>query len=59
MPKGSIARAGKVRNQTPRVEKQEKQRPVTGRARKRMLFQKRLDAGLFETRRMKMNPNFG
>lgn len=59
MSKGSLARAGKVRNQTPKVEKQEKPRKVTGRAKKRTLFMKRLDANLFETRKMKMNPNFG
>lgn len=59
MSKGSLARAGKVKNQTPKVEKQEKPRTLTGRARKRELYEKRLEANLFETRKMKMNPNFG
>ena len=54
----SILRAGKVKNQTPKVEKQEKPRGVLGRARKRMLYEKRLEANFFETRKMKMNPNF-
>ncbi|RVD91228.1 40S ribosomal S30 [Tubulinosema ratisbonensis] len=56
MSKGSIARAGKVKNQTPKVEKQEKPRQKTGRARRRELFEKRKANNLFETRKMKMNP---
>ncbi|KCZ74567.1 hypothetical protein H311_04286, partial [Anncaliia algerae PRA109] len=54
--KGSIARAGKVKNQTPKVDKQEKQRRVTGRARKRELYEKRKSLDLFETRKIKFNP---
>lgn len=38
---GSLARAGKVKGQTPKVEKQEKKRKKCGRARRRILFQKR------------------
>jgi small subunit ribosomal protein S30e len=38
---GSLARAGKVRNQTPKVEKQEKKKLVLGRAKKRIQFNRR------------------
>jgi small subunit ribosomal protein S30e len=38
---GSLARAGKVKGQTPKVEKQEKKKKVTGRAKKRMLYNRR------------------
>jgi len=38
---GSLARAGKVKGQTPKVEKQEKKRKKCGRARRRILYQKR------------------
>jgi len=38
---GSLARAGKVRGQTPKVEKQEKKKTVRGRANKRMLYNRR------------------
>jgi small subunit ribosomal protein S30e len=38
---GSLARAGKVRGQTPKVEPQEKKKKKTGRAKKRMLYNKR------------------
>eukprot|EP00544_Gedaniella_sp_CCMP2646_P013010 CAMPEP_0202500712 /NCGR_PEP_ID=MMETSP1361-20130828/33881_1 /ASSEMBLY_ACC=CAM_ASM_000849 /TAXON_ID=210615 /ORGANISM="Staurosira complex sp., Strain CCMP2646" /LENGTH=65 /DNA_ID=CAMNT_0049133241 /DNA_START=88 /DNA_END=285 /DNA_ORIENTATION=- len=38
---GSLARAGKVKNQTPKVEKQESRPKVTGRAYKRMLYNRR------------------
>eukprot|EP00628_Pelagophyceae_sp_CCMP2097_P030031 CAMPEP_0184189690 /NCGR_PEP_ID=MMETSP0976-20121227/2090_1 /TAXON_ID=483370 /ORGANISM="non described non described, Strain CCMP2097" /LENGTH=327 /DNA_ID=CAMNT_0026494063 /DNA_START=37 /DNA_END=1021 /DNA_ORIENTATION=- len=38
---GSLARAGKVKGQTPKVEKQEKKKQPTGRARKRMLYNRR------------------
>lgn len=38
---GSLARAGKVKGQTPKVEKQTKKRKKCGRARRRILFQKR------------------
>lgn len=37
-----MARAGKVKKQTPKVPKQtDAKKPVTGRARKRMLYAKR------------------
>ena len=39
---GSLARAGKVRNQTPKVEKQDsKKKLATGRAKKRIQFNRR------------------
>lgn len=38
---GSLARAGKVKNQTPKVLKQEKKKSLTGRAKKRMQFNRR------------------
>ena len=39
---GSLARAGKVKAQTPKVEKAEKKKTTTGRARKRKLYNKRI-----------------
>ncbi|BGP30158.1 hypothetical protein JCM10296v2_001910 [Rhodotorula toruloides] len=38
---GSLARAGKVKSQTPKVEPQEKKKKVTGRAKKRHLYNSR------------------
>eukprot|EP01039_Chlorochromonas_danica_P000105 gene105-112_t len=38
---GSLARAGKVRNQTPKVEKKEKKKLATGRAKKRIQYNRR------------------
>jgi small subunit ribosomal protein S30e len=38
---GSLARAGKVKNQTPKVEKQEKKKLATGRAKKRIQYNRR------------------
>ncbi|XP_041354375.1 ubiquitin-like protein FUBI [Gigantopelta aegis] len=38
---GSLARAGKVRGQTPKVEKQEKKKAKTGRAKRRMQYNRR------------------
>merc|ERR1711937_143752 len=38
---GSLARAGKVKGQTPKVEPQEKRKPKTGRAKKRLQYNKR------------------
>lgn len=52
----SLNRAGKVRKQTPKVEKADNKRKKTGRARKRELYEKRDEAKLFETRKMKFNP---
>lgn len=38
---GSLARAGKVKGQTPKVEKQEKRKTPRGRAKKRILYSRR------------------
>merc|ERR1711974_425974 len=38
---GGLARAGKVRGQTPKKEKQEKKKRLTGRAAKRVQYNKR------------------
>ena len=38
---GSLARAGKVRGQTPKVEKQDKKKKVTGRAKRRIQYNRR------------------
>lgn len=52
----TLTRAGKVKRQTPKVEKADKKKTKCGRARKREKFEKRLEAKLFETRKMKFNP---
>jgi len=38
---GSLARAGKVKGQTPKVEKQEKKKKKTGRCKRRLQYSKR------------------
>ncbi|KAL1932690.1 hypothetical protein VTP01DRAFT_8368 [Rhizomucor pusillus] len=38
---GSLARAGKVKSQTPKVAKQEKKKAKTGRAKKRQVYNRR------------------
>ncbi|KAK5199037.1 40S ribosomal protein S30 [Exophiala xenobiotica] len=38
---GSLARAGKVKSQTPKVEPQEKKKQPKGRAKKRMTYVRR------------------
>lgn len=38
---GSLARAGKVKGQTPKVEKQEKKKKKTGRAKRRIQYNRR------------------
>merc|ERR1739847_191827 len=40
---GSLARAGKVKNNTPKVEAQEKKKPKTGRAKRRMQYNRRFN----------------
>ncbi|KAE8674353.1 40S ribosomal protein S30 [Hibiscus syriacus] len=45
---GSLARAGKVRGQTPKVAKQDKKKKPRGRAYKRMQYNRRfVTAGLY------------
>lgn len=51
---GSLARAGKVRGQTPKVAKQDKKKKPRGRAHKRMQYNRR-----FVTAGIPLNPNFG
>ncbi|KAI5169379.1 small subunit ribosomal protein S30e [Pancytospora epiphaga] len=54
----SINRAGKVRAQTPVVEKTDKPRAKTGRAAIRKKFNKRTEIGYFEQRgNVRMNSN--
>eukprot|EP00924_Labyrinthula_sp_SR-Ha-C_P006134 snap_masked-scaffold_54-processed-gene-1.30-mRNA-1 protein AED:0.12 eAED:0.12 QI:0/-1/0/1/-1/1/1/0/72 len=38
---GSLARAGKVKGQTPKVERKDKKKLPTGRAKKRMQYNRR------------------
>ncbi|TPX37167.1 hypothetical protein SmJEL517_g00891 [Synchytrium microbalum] len=55
---GSLARAGKVKGQTPKVEKQEKRKKKTGRAKKRIIYNRRfvnVVAG-FGGKKRQMNP---
>ena len=45
---GSLARAGKVRGQTPKVAKQDKKKKPRGRAHKRMQYNRRfVTAGIY------------
>jgi small subunit ribosomal protein S30e len=53
---GTLAKAGKVKKQTPKVAKQEKRRNVRGRALKRKNFQKRF-ANVVPGQKRK-SPNF-
>ena len=56
---GSMARNGKVRNQAPKVEKQEKlKKSVVGRAKKRIQYKRRVLAVNPKDKR-KVGPNFG
>ncbi|KAF9232640.1 ribosomal protein S30 [Lactarius vividus] len=55
---GSLARAGKVKSQTPKVEKQEKKKTPKGRAKKRMLYNRRfVNVTTLPGGKRKMNPN--
>lgn len=40
---GGLARAGKVKSHTPKVEKKEKKKPALGRAKKRLQYNKVLE----------------
>ena len=56
---GSLARAGKVRNQTPKVEKTERSKKFkTGRAKKRLQFNRRYK-NQDPTDKRKKGPNAG
>jgi len=54
---GGLARSGKVRNQTPKVDKQERtKKPLQGRAKKRMLYKRRF-LNIVKTPGKKRGPN--
>ena len=56
---GSMARAGKVRNQTPKVEKAERaKKRVAGRAKKRLQYKRRI-VNVDPMDKRKKGPNFG
>ncbi|KAB8078971.1 ribosomal protein S30 [Aspergillus leporis] len=54
---GSLARAGKVKAATPKVEKQEKAKSPKGRARKRIIYTRRFVNVTMTGGKRKMNPN--
>ena len=54
---GSLAQAGKVRNNTPKVAKMDKPKPVRGRARIRITYNKRF-LGVNPDARKKGGPNY-
>ncbi|KAI8068595.1 40S ribosomal protein S30 [Gongronella butleri] len=59
---GSLARAGKVKSQTPKVAKQEKKKSQTGRAKKRQVYNRRfvnVTAQIGGKRRMNPAPTAG
>ncbi|KAK1826213.1 40S ribosomal protein S30-A [Podospora conica] len=56
---GSLARAGKVKSQTPKVEAQEKKKTPKGRAHKRELYTRRFVNVVLTNGKRKMNPNPG
>ncbi|KAJ1932966.1 40S ribosomal protein S30, partial [Kickxella alabastrina] len=54
---GSLARAGKVKNQTPKVEAQDKAKKLTGRASKREKYNRRfVNVTLLPGGKRRMNP---
>ncbi|XP_037080435.1 uncharacterized protein LOC119101237 [Pollicipes pollicipes] len=53
---GSLARAGKVKGQTPKVEKQEKRKKKTGRAKRRIQYRRRF-VTVVQTFGKKKGPN--
>ena len=54
---GSLARAGKVRSQTPKVDKQEKKKTPKGRAKKRLVYTRRFVNVQLTGGKRKMNPS--
>ncbi|KAH7107384.1 ribosomal protein S30 [Auriculariales sp. MPI-PUGE-AT-0066] len=55
---GSLARAGKVKGATPKVEAQEKKKTPKGRAKKRLLYNRRfVNVTLLPNGKRKMNQN--
>ncbi|PVV03464.1 hypothetical protein BB560_002049 [Smittium megazygosporum] len=54
---GSLTRAGKVRSQAPKVEKTDKPKKKTGRALKRIKYNRRfVTAAAFPGAKVRMNP---
>lgn len=53
---GSLSRAGKVKGQTPKVEKQEKKKKKTGRAKRRIQYNRRY-VNVVESFGKKRGPN--
>ena len=53
---GSLARAGKVKGQTPKVEAEEKKKKKTGRAKRRIQYNRRF-VNVVETFGRKRGPN--
>ncbi|ONH78431.1 hypothetical protein BON23_2634 [Saccharomyces cerevisiae] len=53
---GSLARAGKVKSQTPKVEKTEKPKKSKGRAYKRLLYTRRFVNVTLVNGKRRMNP---
>ncbi|XP_068986609.1 ubiquitin-like FUBI-ribosomal protein eS30 fusion protein [Bombus flavifrons] len=53
---GSLARAGKVKAQTPKVEKQEKSKKKTGRAKRRIQYNRRF-VNVVQTYSRRRGPN--
>jgi len=53
---GSLARAGKVKGQTPKVEKQEKKKKKTGRAKRRIQYNRRF-VNIVQTFGRRRGPN--
>ncbi|KAK3322023.1 hypothetical protein B0H66DRAFT_186256 [Apodospora peruviana] len=54
---GSLARAGKVKSQTPKVEPQEKAKTPKGRAHKREIYTRRFVNVTLTNGKRKMNAN--
>ncbi|OCF58388.1 40S ribosomal protein S30 [Kwoniella mangroviensis CBS 10435] len=52
---GSLARAGKVRSQAPKVEKQEKKKTPKGRAKKRIQYNRRVNVTVAPGGKRRMN----
>ena len=56
---GTLAKAGKVRKQTPKVNKKEKRMAPRGRAYKRLLYKKRFSNIVVGQGQKKRGPNYG
>ena len=53
-----MARAGKVRGQTPKVDPEEKKKPPTGRAKKRIQYNKRFVSTPAQQGGRRRGPNY-